>query len=482
MHVFWIGFLFSIPISASVLNRSWCEWETEHFSLYSDMRIKDAEQISNDLLEFHYASNVLLSSNAIRSTKINIIIFRNAREFRRELKQNKFAGLMQPSFQQHQLILTANLRDRDYTEIPFHEYAHHLIKVRIERPIARWFEEGLAQYLATVTIKEHSVEVGNVQRRRILNSLATTQERTWSETLSLDLSHDQTPELVVKYDVALGLVHYLVHGTFETELEPMQRIVQLFQAVNEGANAFDKFLELVGLQQSDLSDALQRHFSKTQELLTFEIPVPQQQVKFRDCLDDVDRHLLIARSVLSFNRDRANEVLQQIELQYPGDYRVHALLSEVHRHDAEVALKYAETAYRTRPDSPVTNLALANAYVRLCAKDPSQPCIDHLKQAESHYRKVLTFDHSRVDAAFGLGSVYLHRGRTGEALNYLRVAQKHTPWSPRVNLQLGEAYRQLGEFRKAERYLTITAEWDENADRRKVALKLLDQVQKELND
>lgn len=446
------------------------------------MRDKDAEQISNDLLEFHYASIVLLSSNAIRSTKINITIFRNAREFRRELKQNKFAGLMQPSFQQHQLLLTANLRDREYTEIPFHEYAHHLIKVRIERPIARWFEEGLAQYLATMNIKDHSVEVGEIQRRRVLNSLAATKDLPWLDTLSLDLSHDQTPELAVKYDVALGLVHYLVHGTFDTELEPKQRIVQLFHAVNKGANAFDRFLELVGLKQSELFDGLQRHFSKTQELLTYKIPVPQQQVKFRDCLDDVDRHLLIARSVLSFNRNRASDILQQIERQYPGDYRVLALLSEVHRHDAAVALKYAETAYRTRPDSPVTNLALANAYVRLCAEDPSQPCIGHLTQAETHYRKVLEFDHRRVDAAFGLGSVYLHRGRTGEALNYLRVAQKQTPWSPRVNLQLGEAYRQLGEFRKAERYLAITAEWDQNEDRRKVALKLLDQVRKQLDN
>lgn len=482
MHVLWIGYLFSIPLSASVLNRSWCEWETEHFSLYSDMRAKDAEQISNDLLEFHYASNILFSSSATRTTKINIIIFRNAREFRRELKQNKFAGLMQPSFQQHQLLLTANIRDRDYTEIPFHEYAHHLIKIRIERPIARWFEEGLAQYLGTMTIHEHKVEVGKVQRRRILNSLAATKERPWSDTLSMDLSHDETPELAVKYDVALGLVHYLIHGTFETELEPMQRIVQIFHAVNKGANAFDKFLDLVGLHQSDLSDTLHRHFSQTQELLTFKIPAPQQQVTFRDCLNDVDRHLLLARSVLSFNRNRASEILQQIERHYPGDYRVLALLSEVHRHDAEIALKYAETAYRTRPDSPVTNLALANAYVRLCAEDPSQLCIGHLKKAETHYRKVLAFDHSRVDAAFGLGSVYLHRGRTGEALNYLRVAQKQTPWSPRVNLQLGEAYRQLGEFRKAERYLAITAEWDENEDRRNVASKLLDQVQKQLNN
>lgn len=465
-----------------MLNRPWCEWETEHFSLFTDLREKDAQQISNDLLEFHYASNVLLSSKAIRDTKINVIIFRNAREFRRELKQNKFIGLMQPSFQQHQLLLTTNLKDRDYTEIPFHEYAHHLIKIRIERPITRWLEEGIAQYLASMTIKDLTVEVGQIQRRRILNSLAATKDLPWPEVLKLDLSHEKTPELAVKYDVSLGLIHYLVHGTLASELEPKQRIVHLLNDVSNGARSINKFLELVGLKQSELFDALNQHFANTQELLTFDFPPPQQHVEFQDCLNEVDRHLLIARSVLSFNLERASKILQRIERQYPGNFEVLALLSEVHRHDAQIGLKYAEAAYRTKPDSPVTNLALANAYVRLCVDDPSLACNDNLKQAETHYRKVLTFDHSRVDAAFGLGSVYLHRGRTGDALNFLRVAQKQTPWSPRVNLQLGEAYRQMGEFSKAKQYLTIAAEWDENEDRRKVASKLLTQVKKQLDN
>lgn len=465
-----------------MLNRSWCEWATEHFNLYTDLPPNDALQIANDLLKFHYAAGDLLSDNTMRQTDVNIIIFRNAREFRRELKQTKFIGLMQPSLQEHKILLTSNLRDRAYTKIPFHEYTHHLIKLRIELPIPRWLEEGLAQYFETVVIDNNTVEIGQIKRRRILNSLSATKELSWSEVLSLDLSHQNTPELSVKYDVALGLIHYLVHNTESSEIEPNERIVQLLNEVNLGTNALEKFLDLVNLEQAELFDALYKHFSKPQDLFIRSFTVPLKDVSFRDCLDEIDRDLLIARSVLQFNLERANDILQRIERQYPGDYRVLSLLAEVHRYDAELAINYAKAAYRTKPDSYLSNLALANAYVQLCVASDSHSCSDLLKQAETHYRKVLSIDHTRVDAAFGLGSVYLHRGRAGEALNYLRVAYKHSPWSVRVNLQLGEAYRQLGKLRAAEKYIMIAAHWDVNEQRRNLAAKLLGQIQQQLKN
>lgn len=472
----------STSISASVLNRPWCEWETAHFNIYTDLRHNDATQIANELLEFHYAANVLLSADTTRQTDVNIIIFRNAREFRRELKQTKFIGLMQPSLQEHKILLTTNLRDRAYTKIPFHEYTHHLIKQRIELPIPRWLEEGLAQYLETMVIENDTVEIGKIKRRRILNSLSAIKDLPWSEVLSLDLSHEDTPELSVKYDIAFGLIHYLIHGSQSSEFKPYERIVHLLNDVNLGTNATAKYLNLVNLDQSELFQALYKHFSKPQDLFTYTFTLPEKTVSFRDCLDGIDRDLLIVRSVIKFNLERANDILQRIERQFPGDHRVLSLLAEVHRHDAQLAIDYAKSAYRTKPDSLATNLALANAYVQLCVSADSQQCTDLLKQAETHYRKVLSIDHTRVDAAFGLGSVYLHRGRAGEALNYLRVAYKHSPWSVRVNLQLGEAHRQLGKLRAAEKYIMIAAKWDVNEQRRNLASKLLAQIQQQLEN
>lgn len=448
--------------------------------MYTDLRQKDALQIASDLFEFHYASTVLLSDDANRETDVNIIIFRNAREFRRELKQSKFVGLMQPSLQEHKILLTTNLRDRHYSKIPFHEYAHHLVKLRLETPIPRWVEEGLAQYLESFVIDNDTVEIGQIQRRRILSSLVATKELAWSDVLSLDLLHERTPELSVKYDIALGLIHYLVHSRVNTKSTPKERVLQLLNSVNQGMNALDAYLDLVGLAQHELFDTLYVHFSKPQELLELTFTLPQLQVSFEDCLDEVDRHLLIARTVYKFNPERADDILQRVERQYPGDFRVLALLSEVHQHDVSLALKYAEAAYRTKPDSYITNLALANAYVQLCVASHAKPCNEHLKQAEIHYRTVLSIDHTRVDAAFGLGSVYLHKGRAGDSLNYLRVAHKRTPWSARVSLQLGEAYRQLGKLDDAERYIAIAAQWDINERRRELAQLLLTQIRQQL--
>ena len=81
-----------------------------------------------------------------------------------------------------------------------------------------------------------------------------------------------------------------------------------------------------------------------------------------------------------------------------------------------------------------------------------------------------------MDAAYGLGVVYLHTGRAGDAVNYLRVAWRRAPWAARVNYHLGEAYRLVGDVARARVHLTKALHWAPDAaarDRAALALGLL---------
>ena len=60
-------------------------------------------------------------------------------------------------------------------------------------------------------------------------------------------------------------------------------------------------------------------------------------------------------------------------------------------------------------------------------------------------REALESEPGNIEAIYSLGVVELYSGRPGTALNYLKIAEEHAPWSPRINFHLGEALRLLGD-------------------------------------
>ncbi len=449
--------------------------------MYSDLKSRDAIRISRDLLAFHNASSVLLAPNAIEGTSMNIVLFRYQREFVREFRQSKFVGIMQPSFQEHKLLLAANVRGKEYTRVPFHEYAHYIIRSRLERPAPRWLEEGLAQYLSTLKIESSDrASAGAWERRRVLVSFLESKHKDWAEILDFDIMHSDAEDLLVQYDVAWVLVHYLVHG-FDgpSEDSPFDRVSQLLERVNAGEDALASYMSITNTDEEELDRALYEYLTTEQEPMEFRFESVDAAVTEKGCLDVEERYMLLADSIAEFNVQRAHYILFRLNRIRPGNYHVLAALSEVTRGDADLSLAYAMQAYRLNPNDAETNIVKASALIRVCVEVQDSSCNKLLQEAQELFLKALEINHLRVDAAFGLGILYLNEGRAGDALNYLRVAHRHAPWSARVNFHLGEAFRQLGDYEKATDYLTIATHWETDALRKENMEQVLALVERQ---
>ncbi|MCY4143729.1 MAG: DUF1570 domain-containing protein [Gammaproteobacteria bacterium] len=423
-----------------------------------------------------------MAPNALQGSSTTIVLFRNSREFVRELKLSKFIGIMQPSFQEHKLLLAANVRRKHYTHVPFHEYAHYIIRSRLERPAPRWLEEGLAQYFSTLKLLgTGQASVGAVDRRRVLVSFLETKQNKWEDILDFDIIHSDAEDLRVQYDAAWALVHYLVHGIPATNEEhPFDRINALLERANSGENAISAYMSIAQMDEKALDNTLYDYLTVDQPEIRFAFDGAGVSVQENDCLDLVDRYMLLADSLAEFNVDRAHYILARLNRLRPNNYAVLAALSEVTRSDAELSKGYADQAYRLNPDVAETNVTKASALIRLCVELQDSSCNTLLSDAQKLYRRALQIDHLRVDAAFGLGILYLNEGRAGDAKNYLRVAHKHAPWSARVNFHLGETYRQLGDYEKASIYMRIAKHWETDEKRLEGMRDILALVEKEL--
>ena len=465
----------SVISQASILSRDWCEYETPFFTVYTDLKEKDAMYTAEELLSFHHATSMFFAPDAIEGTSLSLVLFRYPREFSREFNQSKFVGVMQPSFQEHLLLLSAGGKNKEYMEVAFHEYAHHIIRSRLHRPVARWLEEGLAQYLATLHIEAPGIaNIGEINRRRVLVSFLETKHQEWDQILDVDIIKTDALELQTQYDVAWGMVHYLIHGAHESITEhSLQKINMLLDRVNAGEDAFEAYLAVAETSEEELEHNLYEYLTKDQELLRLRFDVHADTVSDRGCLNRVDKYLLLAKSLSEFNVKRSEDILTRLNRRHPNNYRVLAALADVTRRKTEISRKYAMEAFEINPDAAETNIALASALIRVCVRVQDESCNQLLRQAQRMYGRALELDSQRIDAAFGLGILYLNDGKADEALDYLLVSHKHAPWSARVNFHLGETFRQLGQLTKAADYLRIAAHWETDEYRKESMLEVL---------
>jgi tetratricopeptide (TPR) repeat protein len=172
----------------------------------------------------------------------------------------------------------------------------------------------------------------------------------------------------------------------------------------------------------------------------------------------------------------AGRFLDDVLEEVPDDVATLVSYSQALRGLRGKAYTIAERALGLDPSDVGANVRMAELIVSRCMEDIAALCRRNWDDAAALYRTALKLDPERVDAAFGLGVVYVHTGKPGDAINYLRVAHRLAPWAPRINYYLGEAYRLTGNEALAKLHLKKTYHWDASEDWRKrarISLSLL---------
>ena len=316
--------------------------------------------------------------------------------------------------------------------------------------------------MSTLVINRKSATLGAIPVRKLRRTFRRFRY-SWPDVLSETPPYDwQHHKVTDSYRIAWAITHFLNLGTHPDGSPLADRIPKLLEELSKGRKADEVLFDVTSTGAKVFGNYLNSHLRDTaSHTRTVDIPsqIESELIDYR-CLSTTEKRIFMGDLLALKQPEQAQEVLAQALEANDANVEVLVALSRAHLNDYESSYKYAYDAIQADGNHIEANIRMGDLLAWPCLLEDLADCPTFFRQAANSYRNALRIDPLRVDAAFGLGVVYLNSGRAGDALNYLRVAYQRAPWSPRTNFYLGESYRRIGDNRRAQEYLTKAFVWE----------------------
>ena len=427
--------------------------------------LQSIHQVTNQLIEGHYPKH----------NQLKVIAFETVEDFVAEFQTDQYIGFMQPAMRQH--VLAFGLADHtlDPYNVAFHEYTHFVSRSRYEYFVPLWYEEGFAQYIGNATLKDNSVTLGDIRQRSLIRALRRNDHK-WRTILDgvprLDWHEDDYEE---HYEFAHAIVHFLYHGKSNDGTELIDLVPEILLALSQKRLPSEVLPAYAGVAEDQFIQTVIDHLRSRPASTQYTIDKSEFSQKSEvSCLTNLEARKLLAGVLARKNPEKAFDHVRLALIDEPEDVDLNVLLSYLPDLDHKTSYERIREALELNPQHVDANVRMADLYSYNCLDVVSGECTQLRELAARHYRLALRQEPTRVDAAFGLGVSLLRTGRSGDAINYLRVAYNRLPWNARINLFLGEAYLDIGDRTSARQHLDRSALWEPEAAIRQRALNLLD--------
>lgn len=237
---------------------AWVEIKSPHFSVVTDAGEKRGREVAMRFEQMRavYAA-LMVKANVNIPIPLQIVAFRNTKEFRQFAplwhgKPTQLAGLFQPGEDRSFIMLDLSLPDP--WSVVFHEYAHQLMNGTLSGSLDPWFEEGFAEFFATIEVDNKEARVGKVPN----DTYAILAQSSWIKLADLlkvrhysETYNAGGERRTVFYAESRMMVHYLYDNKlipklstfFDLEMNqnvPVEEVVQ--KTFGMTVQQFDKVL------------------------------------------------------------------------------------------------------------------------------------------------------------------------------------------------------------------------------------------------
>ncbi len=453
----------------------WCRLATAEFEMYSSMPKNQMVTLAQSLQALHSIAVDLVPGEFPRQSLLKVIAFEDIDSFVNEFQSDQYIGYMQPSMRQHVLTFGLATHSKLPYEIAFHEYTHYISRSRYDHFIPMWYEEGFAQYMGLLEISGAQAEIGNVSTRRMIRAIRRNAPK-WRTILDGVPRIDwHKRDFAEHYAFAHAVTHFLHHGVDSNGHAMASKVQDILISISDGSKASEILPVAAGVKPENFIRTLINHF-RLKGFTSNRIAVNAEDFSPHsefDCLSEVDARILLASATVRNNPNRALfHITRALKIE-PQNPRLQVLMSYLPQLDTETPFERISRALEIDASNVDANIRMGDLLAYNCLDAATKECETLRRIATQHYRRALIEDPLRVDAAFGLGVSLLRSSRAGDSLNYLRVAYERLPWNSRVNLFLGDAYRQIGDQPKAVFHLKRTVMWEVEESVRQQAIELL---------
>jgi tetratricopeptide (TPR) repeat protein len=435
---------------ASSDQQHWMEVRSNHFVVLTDSDVKHGRDVVYRFEQMRYAFGALLQKSSVNlPVPLQIIGFRSRNELMQyaPLYQGKpvdMAGFFEASPDRDFIALDLSTDD---WSTALHEYTHALVHGNFP-PVPAWFDEGLAEYFATLKTTNNGLEIGNISEANRL-TLTNTPWMNLEELFLVQTDSDvynQRKGRAIFYAQSWLVVHYLMSK---------QQLAAMFN-----------YLQLTQIKQVPAPEAIQQAFGMTVE-------------EFEKNLHDYFKNPIRLQKLQPLVLDYSGFPFNKVDLA-----TANAQVADLHAHSRdyrEQAVGELKEVLRTDPDNPIANRALAYLYIDNKNFDEAADCIRRAlaaapKDPESHYLSALYMrDKAQAEgrvpgSAVGmereletavalypeyadaynlLAYAYALEQRYPQAISNAQKAVQLHPAQERYALDLAQYYADSGQFDKA---------------------------------
>ena len=467
-------FLMSSAAYAGVFDDDWRQLDSANFSLITNLPADEAAEQVRSLELFRSVTGVLTGVQ-LPPLKIptKVYVFRRLEDFRTIDSGQRRLGYMRPGLDANRLVVAPH-ELADHNEVAYHEYVHYHLRNATAFHYPRWYDEGMADFLATMTVEADEVIIGAPPSIRLgaLNSgsfpgvhkLMSATDRTKWWCWDGDF-----------YATAWALVHYFHFGPTNGMPNRGASLTNYLVALNTGSSHRQAFADTFDVNQRRLEREMFKHL---RHLNAQAIPVdrfPHDDSFSASTLSALDTAIELYRLALS--KPKHAEKLYRRRLRDDDDPRLMGGLavSLVAQKEFDEGVALARRAMARAPDNATLKIDLGDMLLAWCDEEkPPAQCPDYLEEARSLYSDALAMNTDRVDALYGLGVAKLALNAPDQAANHLLEVTRQAPWSAWACYYLGESLRRVDRADPARRYLNSAFNWahDDKSLQRKAAASL----------
>jgi len=455
-----------LPATAAELeDRKWIEVKSENFTILS--RLSKKESI-NMLRHMELLRNVVSraeSWNAEAGVPTVIYAVKTEKEFVEVGADDRFAGMFISGLRNN-VIFMRGVYGANESSIILHEYAHHLTNNADGYTYPKWYLEGYADWLGSLSIKRKTVELFGP----VLGRLYTLQDQGWLPAeLLLDSSSFASlsdKQIDFFYAQAWLLVHFLFNRKPQTPSAD-EGLRLYMKARANGLDEVRSFEEAFGIRAADLNARLKMYLTE-ECCIYYEPPIEGYLPEFETMVvtpDAADIALGLAGIALKFDNDAGAEQWYRVAAEN-DDTRARALAGLgnvlVYREEFDAAESYFEDAAALAPDDPEVLLDRSNYWLAraLGSGSTTEKKYEDLAAAAAGYDYVESLGMVTPELLVSSARVMSELEVSPETIvAKLEAATQIMPSHVGAHADLAVAYANVGSYKKAIRVLQSILAW-----------------------
>ena len=407
---------------------TWVEIRSPHFVVVTDAGEKRGREVALRFEQVRAAFGQVIYKNLKVNVPVpvEIVGFRTSKELRQFCplwngKPVEMAGYFQPG--EDRDFIALDLSAESGWQVVFHEFTHLLLHANFTT-VPVWFDEGFAEYFASLEVQGDSLSVGSTLRDR---SYVLTQTR-WMPVEALFSVNHNSPEYnengdhrSIFYAESWLVVHYIMAQ------RKMKEAAEFMKLQVEGTPTAVAFQRAFGMSPAQFDKVLHQSFAG--QSFYFKYPAPHGP--------ELDSKSYSARPI--------------------SDTEGAAVLADLHLHERdhqEAAVKEFEAVLVKQPDNATAHRGLGYAYLR---KGEFQRAEQHFEEAvtagsaeaETHYLYALMLTRAAKLERISGDQIELNLEVTGRSPQNA-LMKKELQAAIALNPEYADAYNLLAVAQAAE--------------------------------